>query len=198
MKVIERLGQILCSTFLLSACSDDYTPKPRGYFMMDFPERGYQQFSNPDCPCTFEYPLYARVIQEKNFFEDTPEHPCWLNIEFPSFNATIYLSYKDVRDRKKFEKVISDSYMLTFKHSNKADFIDEQMIEDEQRNIFGYLFEVGGDAASGAQFFATDSVEHFLRGALYFRVTPNSDSLQPAQQFLEKDMLHLIETLQWK
>lgn len=198
MSIHKSWWYIGAMLLLLVSCKEDETPRPRGYFMMDFPEKAYKKYDNPVCPCTFEVPEYAVVEQERHFFDEAPEHPCWLNVKFPSFNATIFLSYKDVRDRKKFEKVIGDSYILTFKHSNKADFIDESYIQDDQRKIYGYMFDVGGDAASGAQFFATDSVSHFLRGALYFNVTPNSDSLQPAQSFLQKDMEHLIGTLQWR
>jgi len=44
----------------------------------------------------------------------------------------------------------------------------------------------------------TDSVKNFIRGALYFSSTPNADSLKPVQEFLQKDMEHLINTFRWK
>ncbi|HMR57748.1 MAG TPA: hypothetical protein PKC10_10525 [Cyclobacteriaceae bacterium] len=60
------------------------------------------------------------------------------------------------------------------------------------------FFSIGGNAATGKQFYATDSIKHFLRGALYFNSTPNEDSLNIVYNFLEKDMLHLVNTLKWK
>jgi len=189
---------MLTLLLLAVACKEEYTPKPRGYFQLDLPQKSYKTFSNEVCPCTFEYPSYAAIEQETHFFDEKPEHPCWVNINFPDFNATIYLSYKDIRDRTYFEKVIADSYKLTFKHSQKADFIDEAPIENPAQHVFGYQFDVGGDAASGSQFFVTDSIKHYIRGALYFRSTPNADSLQPAMEFLKKDMDHMIRTLKWK
>lgn len=183
--------------FIVS-CNEEYTPKPNGYFQLDLPEHEYQSYNNEVCPCTFDIPTYAEVEQEHHFFDENPEHPCWLNINFPSLNATIYLSYKDVRDRAKFEKVIEDGYKMTFKHSQKADFIDEQLIELPEHRVFGYQFDVGGDAASSTQFFLTDSVKHYVRGALYFKSTPNIDSVLPALEFLKKDMEHLIQTLEWR
>jgi hypothetical protein len=36
-----------------------------------------------------------------------------------------------------------------------------------------------------------------LRGALYFDVTPNADSLRPINEFLKVDMEHMLETLKW-
>jgi gliding motility-associated lipoprotein GldD len=64
--------------------------------------------------------------------------------------------------------------------------------------ITGIFFKVGGNAATARQFFVTDSTKHFLRGALYFDSTPNADSLGVVNDFLEADMKHLINTLQWK
>lgn len=186
------------SLVIFISCKEEYTPKPNGYFQLDLPEHAYQRYENKDCPCVFDIPVYASVEQESHFFDETPEHPCWLNINFPSLNATIYLSYKDVSSRERFEKVIEDGYKMTFKHSQKADFIDEQLIEIPQHQVFGYQFDVGGDAASSTQFFLTDSLKHYVRGALYFKSTPNIDSVLPALEFLKMDMNHLIESLQWK
>jgi gliding motility-associated lipoprotein GldD len=63
--------------------------------------------------------------------------------------------------------------------------------------LFFKLFDVGGNAATAKQFFVSDSIKHFLRGALYFDTTPNEDSLSIVNRFLEEDMRHLINTLQW-
>lgn len=188
---------IFCLLWSVS-CKEEYTPKPSGYFQPDLPEHAYKEYRNDVCPCTFEIPVYAQVERESHFFDENPEHPCWLNLNFPDFNATIYLSYKDVKNRAYFEKVIEDSYKLTFKHSQKADFIDEEPIDIPEHHVFGYQFDVGGDAASSSQFFITDSIRHYIRGALYFKSTPNVDSVLPALDFLKKDMEHLISTLQWK
>jgi len=55
-----------------------------------------------------------------------------------------------------------------------------------------------GNAASQYQFFLTDSIDHFLVGSLYFYAQPNFDSIYPAAVYLEKDIVHLMETLKWK
>ena len=44
----------------------------------------------------------------------------------------------------------------------------------------------------------TDSVKHYLRGALYFNVEPNKDSLAPVLQFVKEDINVLIESFNWK
>ncbi|PIV58809.1 MAG: gliding motility lipoprotein GldD, partial [Bacteroidetes bacterium CG02_land_8_20_14_3_00_31_25] len=53
-------------------------------------------------------------------------------------------------------------------------------------------------AASNIQFYVTDSIRHFVRGALYFETKPNKDSLAPIINFIEQDVTHLVETLRWK
>ena len=64
--------------------------------------------------------------------------------------------------------------------------------------IKGIYFNLGGNTATANQFFVTDSTKNFLRGALYFDATPNADSLGVVNEFLKKDLLHLINTLQWR
>ena len=48
------------------------------------------------------------------------------------------------------------------------------------------------------QFYLTDSVKNFLRGALYIKEIPNIDSLQPVISFLDRDVIQLIRTTEWK
>ena len=59
------------------------------------------------------------------------------------------------------------------------------------------LYDYTGVTATAAQFFLTDSINHFFRGALYFN-TEVTDSLLPINNFLKRDIKHLIETFQWK
>jgi len=184
------------STLLLSSCNSDYIPKPRGYFKIDFPNHQYQSFDKPGYPYKFEYPVYAQVVQDSTFFDKTPENPFWINIDFPRFNGRIYISYKEV-GKNTFDKLKEDAYKMTYKHTSKATSIDDSVFRTAL-GVSGVFFTVGGNAATGKQFFLTDSTRHFLRGALYFDTTPNEDSLSTVNQFLQQDVLHLINTFQWK
>ena len=60
------------------------------------------------------------------------------------------------------------------------------------------LSEVKGNVASPAQFYVTDSVNHFLTGSLYFLAKPNYDSILPAADYLQKDIKRIMETVTWK
>jgi gliding motility-associated lipoprotein GldD len=180
---------------ILVACNSVYTPKPRGYFRIDFPEHAYQRFHQPEFPYSFEYPVYAKIIRDTSFFGDKPENPYWINVDFPRFHARIYISYKKVEGY--FSRLREDAYKITYKNTYKATSIEDSLISTPL-GVHGIFFHVGGNAATASQFFVSDSVKHFLRGALYFDTTPNEDSLSIVNQFLQTDMRHMINTLQWE
>lgn len=196
LKPVVPVLLILCFLLINAACNSDYTIRQKGYFKIDFPEHKYQVFDKPGYPYTFEYPVYASVIQDTTYFDDRPENPYWVNIDFPTLNGRIYISYKDVR-KNDFDKLVDDAFKLTYKHTAKATAIRDSLMLTPN-DISGIFFRVGGNAATGRQFFLTDSVNHFLRGALYFDATPNADSLGIVNEFLEIDMKHLVNTLRWK
>lgn len=188
----------LCFLALLVAasCNSPFTPKPRGYYQISFPEKKYQVFNQPGFPYQFELPVYATVIQDTTFFDTKPDNPWWINIDFPQFSGRIHISYKDL-GKNDFSKLVNDAFNLTYKHSYKASGIEDSLISTPNE-VQGVFFRVSGNAATANQFFLTDSTQHFLRGALYFDATPNEDSLLPVNAFLLQDMLHMINTFQWK
>ncbi|MFY7651793.1 MAG: gliding motility lipoprotein GldD [Chitinophagaceae bacterium] len=190
---------ILSSLFvalIVCGCNSSYTPKPRGYFAIDFPEKKYQTFQQQGYPYSFEYPIYAKVIKDSTFFGEASENPWWINIQFPQFNGTLHISYKSIGTNN-FDKLINDAFKLTNKHTSRATSINDSVFTNAN-GVSGVFFNVGGDVATANQFFVTDSTKHFLRGALYFDASPNQDSLSIINQFLVKDMLHLINSFQWK
>lgn len=194
-----KMKNILSCLFFICiavACNSDYTIKQTGYYKIEFPVHEYRIFDKPGYPYTFEYPVYGTVIQDTSFFEDKPENPYWVNIDFPQFNGKMYISYKEV-GKNDFNKLVNDAFNLTYKHSTKATEIRDSLMRTP-KGVSGVFFKVGGNAATANQFFVTDSVDHFLRGALYFDATPNEDSLEIVNDFLQFDMKHLINTLQWK
>ena len=192
-----RHAVILCLlSCLWVSCNSPYTPKPKGYFKIAFPAHQYREFSQPGYPYSFQYPVYANIIRDTSFFEDKPENPYWINIDFPRFHARIYISYKEV-GLNSFDKLKEDAYKMSYKHTYKASSIDDSLMKTPL-GVTGVFFTVGGNAATAKQFFVSDSVRYFLRGALYFDTTPNEDSLGIVNQFLQEDMKHMINTLQWK
>jgi gliding motility-associated lipoprotein GldD len=177
---------------VLFSCRQDYAPKPRGYFRIDLPEREYQWFDSL-YPYAFEYPVYAKIVPDNR----PNSEPYWINIEYPQFKGTIYISYKRVEDN--LVEYLEDSRAFVMKHIPKAEAIEDSLIYRPEENVFGLLYDIEGTgAASPSQFFVTDSSAHFLRGALYFNTTPNNDSLAPVIDLIRRDIRHLLETFRWK
>lgn len=193
------LSSILLLVVLMVSCRpEEYTPKRRGYAGIDTPSaHGYQIFNQAGFPYTFEYPEYATISKDTLIFEKNPDNPYWININFPELGGTIYLSYKSISAHQTLEKLLDDAHFMSFYHTKKADYQNDYNFKNEF-GVQGYLYEWGGDAASKYQFVATDSTNHFVRGALYFNCTPNADSLKPLNDFLKTDIQHLLKTIRWK
>lgn len=181
---------ILLLAFLIS-CSGDYSPKPRGYFRIDFPERSYVSYKG-DCPYVFGYPSFAKISSDVS----PGNQPCWLNIDFPEFGGRLHISYKEVDNN--LVEYIEDSRKLAFKHTVRADAINERIFINKEKDVYGVLYDIKGNSASALQFFLTDSSRHFFRGALYFDVQPNKDSLAPVIDYFREDILYLIESFAWE
>jgi gliding motility-associated lipoprotein GldD len=177
----------------LSSCQNDYTPKPRGYFKIDLPEKKYQQH-DAGCPYTFEYPAYARIVPDSS----SEAKSCWIDVAFPQFNGRIHLSYHPVTSEEVFNALVEDSRKLAFKHTVKATAIDEATINFPDKKVYGVYYSIDGNTASSVQFFLTDSTRNYMRGALYFHEQPRLDSIQPVLDFLKKDIDVMIRSFNWK
>jgi len=189
---MRQLIFILLISIFFASCEERkiYVPKQRGFFRIDFPEHTTQKFQE-NYPYTFSYPTYAKTVADTDYMAE----PYWMNIEFPEFKATIHMSYKNVKDN--LDVFVDDAHFLVFKHDVKAEAIKTQEFHYNDKNVHGLLFDIKGDAASLMQFYITDSTEHFVRGALYFNVAPNKDSLAPVIEFMREDIVDLISSFEW-
>jgi gliding motility-associated lipoprotein GldD len=194
--MLPKIKSLLALCFFLSvliavpSCKENYTPRSKGYIRIDYPEKKYQSYQSTQ-GFNFEYPRYATVKTDSGM-----RHPDWLNLEFPQFNGTIYLSYIKINGDP--GKHADESRDLAYKHTIKAESIQESMINLPEQKVYGIFYDIKGNAASSIQFFVTDSLTNFLRGSLYFNAQPNQDSLGPVIQFIRQDIDHLIKSLEWK
>ncbi len=175
--------------FLIVSCEDNYIPKPKGYFRIDMPPHSYKVFDTI-FPYKFEYSKYAEY---KIYNKDS----AWINIIYPKFKATIHITYKNPA-MENLNEILDETQTLAYKHTLKADAIDETNITDTIHKVYGLMYYMEGNSASNIQFYITDSVKHFFRGALYFDVRPNYDSLRPVISYLKEDIKHLISSMRWK
>ncbi len=179
---------------VLASCNNqDYYPKPNGYLRIDLPEQEYRTFDST-FPYAFQYPNYAKIT----FDEYTRQNPYWMNLDYPKYKGRIHISYKSLDDYRLYT-LTEDARDMAFKHAPKAIGIRESVFSNPQKDVFGMAYQIQGkDAASPYQFFLTDSAKHFVRGALYFNVVPNNDSLRPVIDMMAQDIKHIFDTFKWK
>src|SRR3982751_4343801 len=164
LKSLSVFFSILAFSILVFSCNSTYTPRPRGFYKIDFPAHAYQVFDRAGFPYAFEYPVYGKIVQDSTLFTEQPENPYWLNIDFPQFHGKIYISYIEIggksrfkiRDAKgnyvdsigvnTFDNLIKSSYALTYKHSYKASSIDDSAFTTPKK-VDGIYFKIGGNAA---------------------------------------------------
>lgn len=178
----------------MGACqNNEYSPKPKGYFRIIYPEKKYQVF-NSTAPFSFEYPIYAKMEADngRNVKKD------WFNMHFTQFNGYLHLTYYDVADRAAYDEMVEDARKLAFKHTIKASAIDQKLINYPDQKVYGIYYAIEGNTASSVQFFLTDSAKHYFRGALYFNERPQYDSIEPVVKFIKKDIDKMISTFKWK
>ncbi|SDC81988.1 gliding motility lipoprotein GldD [Pedobacter soli] len=193
-----KLKQLIFLPFALLLCitacqNHDYSPKPKAYFRIEFPKKEYKSFIAP-VPFGFEYPVYASIEQDKS--RDAQKD--WYNLHFKQFNGYLHLTYYDVSGKNEYNEMVEDARKLAFKHTIKASAIDQKLINYPDHKVYGIYYAIEGNTASSVQFFLTDSVKHYFRGALYFNERPQYDSIAPVINFIKKDIDKLISTFRWK
>jgi len=194
MKTFTTYFILFSFVLIFSSCDTDLTPKPRGYYRIDLPQKNYTLFDSV-YPYIFEYPTYARISPRI----DSRSEPYWINIIFPNLNGEINVSFKKINTKDDLKRFINDSFEFTSKHVQKASSINEIIIRNDSLKVYGMLYDIQGiETASSCQFYMTDSTKNFFRGALYFNTRPNNDSLAPVIEFLKADINHLISTFKWK
>ena len=193
-KNLNLLVYILMLIVVFSSCSGNdefYAPKPRGYFRIDLPEKEYIM-ADTIFPFKFQYPKYAfiNIIDNQN-------NKNWFNLSFPDVKGKLHFSYKEINDN--LYQYTEDTYNFVYKHVPKAEEISYEEIKIPEKRVFSLIYYIEGvDAASPIQFYITDSTKNFIRGALYFEHIPNNDSIAPIIEFINEDIINLIETWEWK
>ncbi len=172
--------------FITAGCfKEDVLPKPKAQLRLEYPAPVYEMIRS-DCPYAFEKSSTTEVKLNSK---------CWVNIDYPKLKASINMTYRPVENNLK--ELLLEAEKLTFNHTIKADGISSAPYINEQKKVFGSIFEVTGNAASPIQFHVTDSSHHFITGAVYFNVQPNYDSIKPAINYLQQDIVRMIESLEW-
>jgi len=182
---ILKINILLFLPLFFTCCREFSQPKPRAMLRLKYPSPNYVK-SSGHYPFNFE--INNRAILKKTS-KKAPD------IFYPDLKATIYMSYIKVENN--IDSLLNDAYKLTLKHMIKAEEIPERIFQSPNYRVYGTLYKIIGNAASQLQFFLTDSNKNFLIGSLYFYSKPNYDSIMPASEYIEKDVVHLMETFRW-
>ncbi|MGD9328204.1 MAG: gliding motility lipoprotein GldD [Cyclobacteriaceae bacterium] len=210
-KIIKSALKIfkLIIFLLFISCTSDYMPKPKGYNRIELPDHEYVGI--PDTlPYYFEISKLARLNTDTTWTymnkvkeqykdkSDLTDERYWIDLIYDTLLADIQITYKPIYGRQELMKeYFSDSYKLTSQHQIKAYAIDE-IIMITKNGYAASIAEISGEVPSQIQFVTTDSLRHFMRGALYFKTATQNDSLAPAIQYIKNDIIHLLNTLQWR
>lgn len=193
MKKVLYLSAVIFVLVTIVSCEREYLPKPLGYNRLVLPEPAYHTL--PDTlPYTFEYSKHAKLLADTSWISEK----FWIEIYYPELKANIHVTYKKILNNEQLLKeFLNDAYVLTSKHQIKAYAIDE-VITRNPKGHTAVVVELDGEVPSQMQFTITDSTRNFLRGALYFNTKVQNDSLKPAIEYMKKDIMHLINTFDWK
>lgn len=190
IELFFKISVLVLSAIIFASCDTDETPKPLTYMRIDIPKYEYKLLDSI-YPFTFKYSENVVITNQH------PENINWINLDYPKFNATVYLSYYKVDTN--LAELVNDAQELAFKHQDKANEISDRLVIIPENKVYGLVFLIKGvETASALNFYLTDSVNHYLRGALYFNLSPNNDSLAPILNSIKTDMDTLIRSLRWK
>lgn len=184
--IVKLVLMISLCVPLMNSCKEDSLPKPKAQLRLEYPSPKYETIVT-DCPYSFDKSSVTDIkVNDK----------CWVNIDYYNLKASINMTYRPVEDNLK--ELFLEAEKLTFNHTIKADGISSAPYANKERKVYGSIFEVTGNAASPIQFHVTDSTHHFITGAVYFDVQPNYDSIRPAINYLQNDIIRMIESMEWK
>lgn len=185
MRNFKIFSLLIISILIFISCKEDVLPKPKAHLRLEYKKTDYKL---TDLDCLFNFEVSTTAIVKTN-------EKCWVNIEYPKLKANINLTYRPIENNLK--ELFMEAEKLTFNHAIKADGISSIPYANSAKKVYGSIFEVTGNAASPIQFHITDSTKNFITGAVYFNTKPNYDSIKPAINHLQKDIIHLIESLTW-
>lgn len=171
---------------LLWSCGGETLPKPKGYLSLQYPDNGYATLQ-VQRPYSFEVSKNATV-------KVLPKQ--WLKIQYPELKASVDITYRPVDGN--LRELLIEAEKLVYEHTIKAEHIQPKDYVNAEKKVYGTMHMITGNAASQVQFHVTDSTKHFLKGSLFFYTKPNYDSVLPAVDHIQKDMIRMMETLKWR
>jgi gliding motility-associated lipoprotein GldD len=186
---MRRLSLIFL-VLTLVACESDYTPKPMGYFRIGLPEKSYSTLEDNSCN-------YSFGLNDAASFKEVANRNCWADVVYPDLKATVQLTYYNLKE-KDLEGLLKEGQRMAYSHTSVADGMQERFYDNPEKRVYGLVYRMKGHVATSTQFYLTDSTDNFLRGVLYFYSSPNPDSLRDVNEFMQGEIIQMVESLEWK
>ena len=176
-------------------CENYLLPKQSGYLRLDYPSPEYATFGvdKPGLPFFFDTNNKLSNISDIDINSETID----FIIKYNALDAQINFQYKSVNSKDHLDAYIIDLKKTIETHSLMANSIRVRDYTLEERNIYGRIFDLSGNVASPYQFFLTDNINNIISGFVYFNIKPNYDSILPAINYIENDIIKLIESFNW-
>lgn len=188
--------RIISVVFLMACGGNEYVPKPKAYPKIDFPDRAYARFEKEDLPYSFDIAEY--VLARPDTLSNFQVKDQWYNLYFKPFDATLHLTYHKIHGPEGLDSLIYDTRKFVNKQIDRAQDIGEIPIQQFNPSLDGIYFDIMGYTATNLNFYITDNTQNFVRGALYFNYSAQSDSVAPIYSFMKADVKHLIQSFKWK
>ena len=187
-KLFNRILTLIGMCLLMVSCRNESVPRPTGYFRIDsYPA---QYTATPLGNISLHINDSAQCITP-DVITDKGVH--WLNVVYPRYNATLYLSYIPLKEN--LDRLMAESIELVYRQNVNTEQVEAIVYENSEAQIYATLFSLSAESATPIQFVATDSIQYLLRGALYFDNPVKNDSVAPSILYLEEDIIYLIENI---
>ena len=183
----------ICFIFILG-CDNYLMPKQSAFLRLDYSNPQYEQINNNSFPFLFETNNILSNISEINISNESID----FILKYDELNGQVNFQYKNVASKEALDTYILDLKKTIETHSIMANTVRIRDYVLEENDIYGRIFDLSGNVASPYQFYLTDNEYNVISGFVYFNIKPNYDSILPAINYIENDMINLIESFSWK
>ena len=183
----------ICIIFILG-CDNYLMPKQSAFLRLDYSNPQYEQINNNSFPFLFETNNILSNISEINISNESID----FILKYDELNGQVNFQYKNVDSKEALDTYILDLKKTIETHSIMANTVRIRDYVLEENDIYGRIFDLSGNVASPYQFYLTDNKNSIISGFVYFNIKPNYDSILPAINYIENDMINLIESFSWK
>ena len=176
-------------TFMIFSCNETNLPKQNGFLRIEFKEPYYSIYEETDTLFNFYYNSGSTDLDQIGNSQ--------FLFDYNDLNLSLNLSFYNIEGSQDLEKKSRDFSLILDTHTKKSNGVILREYDNNNRRIFGKLYEIKGDVASPIQFYLTDSISNFISGSVNLKFKSNYDSIYPSIQYVKNDILVLFESINW-